>query len=89
MFDLTQIVWIMLYLIGAVIIFGLLKLLIDRNPWIPLDWKPTLNYILLALGIIAIIFVILSFITGTPILRVGGPRLGMIHEKVMKRFLEP
>jgi hypothetical protein len=56
-------------LIVCAIVFGLLDYLIKSAPFIPDPWKGTIRWVLLALGILVLIGVLLSFISGTPIFR--------------------
>ena len=57
-----QIVYDILILVGLGLIFGLLVLLIRKAPGIPADVKQWIEYALYVLVVIAVIFVILSFI---------------------------
>ncbi len=71
MISLSQIVWTVVYVLIAAGIFGLLKLLIDKNPWLPSEWKPTINYIFLVLIVLFLIGVLISLITGTTLIRMN------------------
>jgi uncharacterized Tic20 family protein len=66
---LDQAVWIVLYIVGAAMIWGLLKWIIDSNPWIPPKGKEIANYALIVLVALVLIGIILSAITGTPLFR--------------------
>lgn len=72
MISLTEIVWTVVFMIGAGAVFGLLKLLIDRNPWMPAEWKPTVNYILLVMAVLVLIGIIFSLMTKTPLIRMNN-----------------
>jgi hypothetical protein len=67
--SLQNVVAIVVYVLVAAIIFGLLDLLIRKAPFVPEEWKPTIRWVLLALGILVLIGVLLSFLTGTPLFR--------------------
>jgi uncharacterized Tic20 family protein len=62
-------VWIILYIIGAVMIWGLVKWLIDSNPWMPPQGKQIANYVLIVLVVLICIGFILSFISGQSLFR--------------------
>lgn len=66
---LDQAVWIVLYIVGAAMIWGLLKWIIDSNPWIPPKGKEIANYALIVLVALVLIGIILSAISGQSIFR--------------------
>jgi hypothetical protein len=67
--SLPTVVAVVVYLLIAAIIFGLLDLLIRRAPFVDEAWKPTLRWVLLALGVLVLIGILLSFLSGTPVFR--------------------
>jgi hypothetical protein len=70
MISLATVVWFVVYLLVAGCVFGLLKLIVDKNPWMPEAWKPTVNYILLVLAVLILIGLLISLIPGQgPIFR--------------------
>lgn len=62
MISIQDAVTLIVYLIVGGIVFGLLTLLVDRAPFMPEGWKPVLKYVLLAIAILVLITVLLSFI---------------------------
>lgn len=71
MFSLTTIVWLIVYILIAGAVFGLLKLLIDKAPFLPEGWKPIANYILLVCAVLVLIGILISVVQGTPLIRVN------------------
>jgi hypothetical protein len=71
MISITGAVWLVVYLIIGGIVFGLLNLLIDNAPFMPAEWKPIAKYLLLALAVLVIIGILISFLNGggSPIFR--------------------
>jgi len=82
MISLTDIVWTVVFMIGAGAVFGLLKLLIDRAPFLPDGWKPTANYILLVMAVLVLIGIILSLMTKTPLIRMNN-RAPVFQNKII------
>ncbi len=75
MIDLQTVVWVILYIIGACAVFAILYWLpiyIAQNfPWFA-PAVPFIHVALAVLGALVVIGVILSLITGTPIVRISG-----------------
>jgi intracellular septation protein A len=66
--SLSGAVTLILTLIIGCTIFGLLALLINKNPWIPPDWKPSLLYVLLFIAVLVAIWILIGLANGG-----GGP----------------
>jgi hypothetical protein len=60
---------VILLLIIAGIVFGLLDLLIQRAPFIPVEWKAGVRWVLLVLAVLVLIGILLSLVGGTPVFR--------------------
>lgn len=69
MISLQGVVMVIVYLLGAAIVFGLLDYLVQSAPFVPEPWKPVIRWVLLALGVLILIGLLLSFIGGTPVFR--------------------
>jgi membrane associated rhomboid family serine protease len=67
--SLTTVVWLVVYVIVAGIIFGLLDYLIRSAPFIPDGWKPVLRWILMALGILVLCGILINLLGGGPVFR--------------------
>jgi hypothetical protein len=67
--SLSAIVWLVLYVLVAAIIFGLLDYLIQSAPFVPDTWKPVLRWVLLALGVIVLCGILINMLGGGPIFR--------------------
>jgi len=67
--SLGTIVWFVVYVLIAAIIFGALDYLIRTAPFVREEWKPMIRWGLLALAILCGIGLLLSFLTGSPVLR--------------------
>ncbi len=69
MISLQGAVYILIYLVVGAIVLGLLDYLIKSAPFIPDPWKPNIRWVLLALGILVLIGILLSFTGHGPIFR--------------------
>jgi membrane associated rhomboid family serine protease len=65
--SLEGVVWLVVFLVVAAVIFGLLDYLIRTAPFVQEAWKPTLRWALVALGVLVLIGLLLSFLNGRPI----------------------
>lgn len=74
MIDLEAVVWIVLKLLGCGAVLGILWFLInyieDKFPSYPLFWK-VIRVVFVLLVCLLAIFIIISFINGTPLFRWG------------------
>ncbi len=61
-FNIREIVWDVVILIGVALIFGLLYYLIDAAPFIPAPFKQFIKYGLLVVAVLIVIFIILGFL---------------------------
>jgi hypothetical protein len=86
MVSLSQVVTVVLYLLIAGAVLGLLKLLIDRAPFLPEGWKPIANYILLVLAVLVLIGILLSLVNGTPLIRMND-RAPVFQKNIVERPL--
>jgi hypothetical protein len=66
--SLTNAVGIVIVVIIGAIIFGLLMYLASKAPFIPPDWKPAINWLIIALAVVILIGILLS-ITGQVVFR--------------------
>ena len=67
--SLTQVIWFVVYALVVAIVFGLLDYLIRTAPFVPDGWKPVLRWVLMALGILILSGILLSFTGGGPVFR--------------------
>lgn len=77
MISIEQIVYAVVFMLGAAAIFFFLNILVEKAFFIPADWKPAIKYVILAGAILIAIGVILSLMLGRSLIRVGnnGPLL--------------
>lgn len=69
MISISQVVWVVVYIVVGGLIFYLLKYLVDYiNP--PEPWKKVANVVLAVFAILVLISVLLSLIGATPVFRI-------------------
>ncbi len=67
--SIQTVVWFVVYVLIAAIVFGALDYLVRTAPFVPEGWKPIIRWVLLALAILCGIGILLSFIGGGPVFR--------------------
>ncbi len=67
--SLQTVVYLVVFLIVAAIVFGLLDYLVRTAPFVPEPWKPTIRWVIVALGVLILIGILLSFLAGQPVFR--------------------
>lgn len=60
--NMRSIVWNVVVLLGVAAVFGILHLIVRRAPFIEEPWKPYINWFLLVVAALIVIYLILDFI---------------------------